>query len=169
MHSDEQSALSSVALVISKTPRLGEQIRQLLATKNYKCTLINVGTGFKKEEFLNKLSTTGCQLILAQDRMSPYSAIEVMMDLSFHTNPSRFRRRLFGPHLHLGPKKCIPSPGRPMLPGTRPGRDPRRTRKEDRGCLDPGGETSGFSADPNKPSREDPRTTGGFRGRRGVS
>lgn len=76
--------------MVTKTPELGKQICRILISKGYPCQSVLVDAEFDKSSIESLLSPDGSQLILAQDRMSPYSAIEFLVDLDRQKSPRRF-------------------------------------------------------------------------------
>jgi CheY-like chemotaxis protein len=70
------------ALVVTKEPALARQVVDVLERRSFSCNVVEASTAASRDEVLRLLATTRFELVVAQQRMSPYSASEVLQDVN---------------------------------------------------------------------------------------
>ncbi|HUP63268.1 MAG TPA: hypothetical protein VNA69_22955 [Thermoanaerobaculia bacterium] len=75
-------ALEHRALVVTKEAYLGTQTVEFLKEQGYLCELVKAGTDTARQAVRNALSRNWFDLVIAQQRMSPYSASEVLREVN---------------------------------------------------------------------------------------
>jgi DNA-binding NarL/FixJ family response regulator len=77
------------ALIVTKESELGAQSAMILQKQQYRCEVFQAGSASARDDVRNALSGKRFHLVIAQQRMSPYSASEVLHDVNAANGPVR--------------------------------------------------------------------------------
>lgn len=82
-------AIDHRALVVTKESNLGEQSVAVLKTQLYECESIKADADTARDAVRSALAAHSFDLVIAQQRMSPYSASEVLRDVNATSGRTR--------------------------------------------------------------------------------